>query len=350
MKKTVLLKDNSYDIQIENSFEALSLPHQNILIISDSNVAPLYANELKQQLEKKKAKVSISVFPAGESHKNLKTIEQLYQDCCNAKLDRKSCIVALGGGVTGDMAGFAAATFLRGIDYIQVPTSLLAQADSSVGGKTGVDFSGGKNLIGAFWQPKLVYMNLATLHSLPEKEFHAGMAEIIKHGLIRNKGLYQFLSEQKDGIKARDYLTVSKMMAENCMVKAEVVTIDEKEAGMRAILNFGHTIGHAVESAMNFQLLHGECVAIGMAASMEISCLRGMLTPQQRNEAMGLLEYFSLPTTCHCGKDAILEEMKKDKKRENGIQKFILLDGIGSCKIVTDITQTELNQALEYIQ
>ena len=144
MKKTVLLKDNSYDIQIENSFEALSLPHQNILIISDSNVAPLYANELKQQLEKKKAKVSISVFPAGESHKNLKTIEQLYQDCCNAKLDRKSCIVALGGGVTGDMAGFAAATFLRGIDYIQVPTSLLAQADSSVGGKTGVDFSGGK--------------------------------------------------------------------------------------------------------------------------------------------------------------------------------------------------------------
>lgn len=348
MDRFVDVKEGYY-IHIEEGFDKLQAEYKRIMIITDSNVCNYHLHNLKKQLEKGCDNVHCAVFEAGEGSKNLATVEKLYAQCAAAGLDRKSCIVALGGGVAGDMAGFVAATYMRGIDYVQVPTSLLAMADSSVGGKTGVDFGGGKNLIGAFWQPKQVYINTKVLDTLPEREFYAGMAEIIKHSFIKDKNLYDFLVQNKERIVKREHEAVSEMLARNSMIKAEVVSCDEREGGLRAILNYGHTIGHAIESAAGFSLLHGECVALGMVAAAGIALKRGRISKGEFNDMKALIEFFRLPTSTSADKAEVNSFAAKDKKRENGIQKFVLLCGIGSCEIVDDITPDEWDAAVNEV-
>ena len=268
----------AYDIVLRDSFadlldqmEFLEIEKKKVCIVTESNVAPIYLKEVCELITSKASKTITFSFEAGEKHKQLKTIEALYEELIINHFDRQDLLIALGGGVVGDMTGYAAATYLRGIDFVQVPTTLLSQVDSSIGGKTGVDFLQYKNMVGAFHQPKLVYINTTTLKSLPEREYFSGMGEVIKHGLIKDAAYYEWLKAHKEAILSRDTQTVIDMIAVSCHIKKEVVENDPEEAGERALLNFGHTLGHAVEKLMNFTMLHGECVAVGMHAAAWLS-------------------------------------------------------------------------------
>ena len=265
-----------YNIVIEQSFDKLAeefdklgVTGRKLCIVSDSNVAPLYAKYVEDQLSKTGNKVFTYVFEAGEANKNLDTVEDVYEFLIKNHFDRKDMLVALGGGVVGDLTGFTAATYLRGISFIQVPTSLLAQVDSSIGGKTGVDFRAYKNMVGAFYQPKLVYMNISVLKSLSDRLFNSGFGEIIKHGLIKDAAYYKWLRDNISNIKNRNSDALEQMIYVSCNIKREVVEKDPKEKGDRALLNFGHTLGHAIEKLMNFKLYHGECVTLGMIAALK---------------------------------------------------------------------------------
>ena len=263
-----------YNIVIEQSFDKLAeefdklgVTGRKLCIVSDSNVAPLYAKHIEEQLLKTGNKVFTFVFEAGEANKNLDTVEDVYEFLIKNHFDRKDMLVALGGGVVGDLTGFTAATYLRGISFIQVPTSLLAQVDSSIGGKTGVDFRAYKNMVGAFYQPKLVYMNISVLKSLSDRLFNSGFGEIIKHGLIKDAAYYEWLRDNISNIKSRNSDALEQMIYVSCNIKREVVEKDPKEKGDRALLNYGHTLGHAIEKLMDFKLYHGECVTLGMIAA-----------------------------------------------------------------------------------
>ena len=267
-----------YNIVIEQSFDKLAeefdklgVTGRKLCIVSDSNVAPLYAKYVEDQLSKTGNKIFTYVFEAGEANKNLDTVEDVYEFLIKNHFDRKDMLVALGGGVVGDLTGFTAATYLRGISFIQVPTSLLAQVDSSIGGKTGVDFRAYKNMVGAFYQPKLVYMNISVLKSLSDRLFNSGFGEIIKHGLIKDAAYYKWLRDNISNIKSRDLDALEQMIYVSCNIKREVVEKDPKEKGDRALLNYGHTLGHAIEKLMDFKLYHGECVTLGMIAALRIS-------------------------------------------------------------------------------
>ena len=271
-----------YNIVIEQSFDKLAeefdklgVTGRKLCIVSDSNVAPLYAKHIEEQLLKTGNKVFTFVFEAGEANKNLDTVEDVYEFLIKNHFDRKDMLVALGGGVVGDLTGFTAATYLRGISFIQVPTSLLAQVDSSIGGKTGVDFRAYKNMVGAFYQPKLVYMNISVLKSLSDRLFNSGFGEIIKHGLIKDAAYYEWLRDNISNIKSRNSDALEQMIYVSCNIKREVVEKDPKEKGDRALLNYGHTLGHAIEKLMDFKLYHGECVTLGMIAALRISVNRG---------------------------------------------------------------------------
>ena len=260
-----------YNIVIEQSFDKLAeefdklgVTGRKLCIVSDSNVAPLYAKHIEEQLLKTGNKVFTFVFEAGEANKNLDTVEDVYEFLIKNHFDRKDMLVALGGGVVGDLTGFTAATYLRGISFIQVPTSLLAQVDSSIGGKTGVDFRAYKNMVGAFYQPKLVYMNISVLKSLSDRLFNSGFGEIIKHGLIKDAAYYEWLRDNISNIKSRNSDALEQMIYVSCNIKREVVEKDPKEKGDRALLNYGHTLGHAIEKLMDFKLYHGECVTLGL--------------------------------------------------------------------------------------
>ena len=259
-------------------------------------------------------------------------------------------IVALGGGVVGDMAGFAAAIFMRGIRFVQVPTTLLSQSDSSVGGKTGIDFLGGKNILGAFHQPKLVYINISTLKTLDKRQFISGMGEVIKHGIIRDKDFFEFLRDNSELIKALNPYMLIKLARINCSIKAAVVETDEKENGLRAILNFGHTIGHAVESAFDFKMTHGECVGLGMIGAAYISYKRGLTTERELTAIEDVLSLYDFKTKAVLPPaDEVYSFMQKDKKKADGILKFILPKGIGEVVLVKDVTKDEIYSAIEYI-
>ena len=244
--------------------------------------------------------------------------------------DRNDLLIALGGGVTGDLTGYAAATYLRGIRFIQIPTSLLAQVDSSIGGKTGVDFDQYKNMVGAFHQPKLVYINLSTLQTLTKREFLSGMGEIIKHGLIKDLDYYNWLKEHIDQVKALDYDALEYMISVSCNIKRCVVENDVNEKGERSLLNFGHTLGHAIEKLMNFQLLHGECVSIGMVLACDLSQEKGLIRNEDTLDVIETLKAYELPVSFK-GLDpkVIAETTLTDKKMDAGKVKFILLEGLG---------------------
>ncbi len=353
----VNLGENSYDIKFTASFKDLpeamaeiNSPNK-LLIVTDTNVVELYADEVKSVLENAGYDVAVYAFPAGEENKGMESILGICNACIENKLDRKSMIVALGGGVVGDMAGFAAAIYMRGIRFVQIPTTLLSQSDSSVGGKTGIDFAQSKNILGAFHQPKLVYMNVATLKTLPKEQFVSGMGEVIKHGVIRNSEFFEYLCANADKIKGLDNDVLIYMAKVNCSIKADVVEQDEKESGLRAILNFGHTIGHAVESAYGFLKTHGECVGIGMVAAGHIAMERGMITSEQLESIEEILSLYNFNIhTDIADNDTIWEFMQKDKKKLEGKLKFVLPVSIGEVVQTTDVTSEEVYRALDYIR
>lgn len=346
-----------YEIVTEDSFAALSrefkilgVEQKKLCIVTDTNVAPLYLDEVRTQAGQCGAQTDVFMFEAGEENKTLDTVRDLYEFLIQNKYDRKDLLIALGGGVTGDLCGYAAATYLRGIDFVQLPTTLLAQVDSSIGGKTGVDFDSYKNMVGAFHMPRLVYINSGTLLSLPEEQFVSGMGEVVKHGLIKDKAYYDWLWEHREAILARDLSVCREMVRMSDEIKRQIVETDPKEQGERALLNFGHTLGHAIEKTMDFQLLHGHCVAIGSLASAYLSVLRGFLTSPEYEEMKRRFAAFGLPVTLtDVDADTIIRASKNDKKMEAGKIKFILLQGIGQACVDASVTDEEMKLALSAV-
>ncbi len=349
--------DFHYPICFEENFSNLAqaireegLMDRKICIVTDSNVGPLYESAVEEALRKVSSDISVFTFEAGEKNKNLDTVSSLYQELIQNGLDRKSLLVALGGGVVGDLTGFGAATYLRGIDFIQIPTTLLAQVDSSVGGKTGVDFQQYKNMVGAFHQPRLVYMNLNTLTTLPAEQFACGMGEILKTGLICDGEFFRFVCREQESIKALDMKLIAAMVRRCCEIKAGVVERDPKEQGERALLNLGHTVGHAVEKLKNFTLLHGQCVGAGLVAAAYLSMKRGLLNEQEYQEICRGCADYDLPI--HVDgliPQDVLAATKKDKKMEQGHIKFILMDGIGKSFIDKTVTDAEMLSCIQEI-
>lgn len=350
-------KKPCYHIILENDFgrlsdemKALGTEKKRICIVTDSHVEALYAEDLKKILESVCVSVELFAFPAGEESKTLDTVRELYRFLIQKQFDRKDMLVALGGGVVGDLTGFCAATFLRGIDFVQIPTTLLAQVDSSIGGKTGVDFDQYKNMVGAFKMPRLVYMNISTLTTLDERQFASGFAEVMKHGLIRDGAYYEWMISNLYEIDERRPEVLEEMVFRSCQIKKAVVEKDPTEMGERALLNFGHTIGHAIEKQMNFSLMHGECVALGCVAAAFISWKRGLLSMEEYYEVRDMFVPFGLPISIQ-GIDSrdILALTKSDKKMEQGKIKFILLKKIGKAIIDSTVTEEEILAGIEEI-
>lgn len=350
--------DFTYPITFYRDFGSLSREAEDLenhgkklCIVTDSHVAPLYLEQVKRELEKTGREVCSYILPAGEENKNLEEIQGIYEFLIQKHFDRKDLLAALGGGVVGDMTGFAAATYLRGIDFIQIPTTLLAQVDSSIGGKTGVDFKQYKNMVGAFHQPLLVYMNVSTLKTLPDTEFACGMGEVVKHGLIRSREYSQWLTQHREEILNREEEACREMIYQSCLIKKTVVENDPTEKGERAVLNMGHTVGHAVEKLKDFTMAHGQCVAVGCMASAYISRNRGLISEDEYQETAGQLKAFGLPL-CVEGLTAqdILEATKSDKKMERGRIKFVLMEKPGWAVVDTTVTDQELSQAIESIR
>ncbi len=349
-------KKPCYDIVFTQSFDglwdelqALGCGDKRLCIVTDSKVDELYGAAVLNLLEGKCLKAVKYVFPNGEENKTPDTVA-VYRFLIEEGFDRKDMLVALGGGVVGDLTGFAAATYLRGIDFIQVPTTLLSQADSSIGGKTGVDLDGYKNMVGAFKMPRLVYMNLATLSTLDDRQFFSGFAEIMKHGLIKDSIFYEWLIENMYEICERDLNVLQEMLLRSCNVKKLVVEKDPTEQGDRALLNFGHTIGHAIEKYKNFQLYHGECVALGCVAAAYISWKREMISMEEYYEIRDMFVPFNLPISIYdIDPGEIVKLTKSDKKMEAGKIKFILLKKIGKAVIDRTVTEEEILAAVNEI-
>lgn len=306
-----------------------------IHIVSDSTVAPLYLQKLEQQFT---LPVTHTIIPAGEEHKRLATVEGIYHDLLASGMTRKDLIVALGGGVVGDITGFAAATFLRGVSLCQIPTTLLAQVDSSVGGKTGVDMPEGKNLVGAFYQPRLVLIDPSVLTTLPEQTFADGMAEVVKYGYISNRDIL-------DMVSAPDYKqNIESIICECVKIKRDVVTIDEHDTGLRMILNFGHTIGHAAEKLGNYvDLTHGQAVAVGMVAAMRLSAFLG--NKDLTGRLIEILKHIGLPTELKYDREDIYRSLLSDKKKFGATVNFILVREPGRA----EITPIDAEKLHEYV-
>ena len=281
---------------------------------------------------------------------NLSEIESIYEALIERHFDRHDLLVALGGGVVGDMCGFTAATYLRGISFVQVPTTLLAQTDSSVGGKTGVDFKGIKNMVGAFYMPKLVYINVSVLKSLDGRQYASGFAEVMKHGLIKDQNFYTWLIENMYEITDREQDVLLEMVEKSCDIKRAVVEKDPTEKKDRALLNFGHTLGHAIEKAKNFEMMHGECVALGCVAAAFISWKRELISMEEYYEIRDMFVPFGLPISVEdIDKNEVLELTKSDKKADSDKVKFILLKSIGKAFIDDTVTRDEMDKALDEI-
>ncbi|OGV48248.1 MAG: 3-dehydroquinate synthase [Lentisphaerae bacterium GWF2_52_8] len=351
----VALSERSYDIIVQPGVFPKAEKHlrpmlegRKCLIVSDSNVYSIYADRVVAMLADAGAIVYSSVFQAGEESKTLDTVKGIYHKALTAGLDRKSLILALGGGVSGDIAGFAAATFMRGIDFIQVPTTLLAMVDSSVGGKTGVDLPEGKNLIGAFWQPRLVLIDPKFLRTLPERERRCGLAEIVKTAVILDEKLFKLLEDNAAKLEKLDIPLYCRIVARCCELKGQVVAADERETtGLRAILNYGHSFGHAVETLSKYSLAHGEAVSIGMCMAADLSAKLGLLSKAELLRQDKLLKSFSLPTrVAQIAPEAILDSMRGDKKSENAKLRLVLPDRIGHASVHRDIDEKSVLEAI----
>jgi 3-dehydroquinate synthase len=348
----VPLKDRSYAIKIGPDLlnqlgpEAARLEiGQRCALFTDTNVGPKFARRALRSLREAGIDAFQVTVKAGESSKSLSQVEACYEQLAKHRLDRRSFIVALGGGVIGDLAGYVAATWLRGVPFVQVPTTLLAQVDSSVGGKTGVNLKAGKNLVGAFHQPRLVLCDLDTLGTLPDREFRSGLAEVIKYGVIYDAGLFALLERRMSLLLARDQQILSKVVARCCTIKAAVVGQDETETGLRAILNFGHTVGHAIEAISSYgRFLHGEAISIGQVAAAKLSQALEEFPDDDTSRLVTLLERAGLPVQLKLpasSRHRLFEAMKLDKKSSGGQVKFVLAKRIGKvehgCRVAPDL-------------
>ncbi len=318
-------------------------------VISNTTVAPLYLEKLQAALQALDVDVIPVILPDGEAYKNAETMGLIYDALLSSRCERNTPLIALGGGVVGDMTGFAAATYLRGVPFIQIPTTLLAQVDSSVGGKTGINHPQGKNMIGAFYQPQLVLADISTLNTLPDKELSAGIAEVIKYGLIRDLPFFEWLEQNMERLVARDPDALEYAIARSCRNKAEVVAADEHEKGERALLNLGHTFGHAIEAGMGYGAwLHGEAVAAGTMLAADLSQRLGWLREEDVVRIRKLHERAALPVVApSLGTEKYLRLMGLDKKVAGGKIRFILLKAIGQAVMSGDVPENLLHQTLE---
>lgn len=333
--------DSSYEILIERGLLRripADLKRQKYgnkyAIVTDKIVERIYGKEMLHNLQAKGINSCLISFEGGEKSKNLRTVEKLLDKMLSNGLDRKSCVIALGGGVVGDIAGFAAASYMRGIPFVQVPTTLLAMVDSSTGGKVGVDLRNGKNSCGAFWQPKRVYVDLAALESLPKREIINGMSEVVKSAIIKDAKLFKYIEENAERILKPDLKVMENVIARSCNIKAFVVERDEYEENLRKIVNYGHTIGHAIEVLTNYRkYTHGEAIAIGMAVEADIARRLGYLKKEEAQRQNNLLRRIGLNTALpRIDEKKILNELRKDKKAVGGRAQFVLPERIGKMK------------------
>ena len=350
----VELGERSYPVYIgrdllsDSSLLAQHIAGSQVVIVSNEVVAPLYVDRVRAALGER-ALVTEIVLPDGEQHKSLDTLASIFDRVMADRHSRNTTFIAVGGGVVGDITGFAAACYQRGVNFIQVPTTLLAQVDSSVGGKTAVNHPRGKNMIGAFYQPQAVLIDINTLHTLPPREFSAGLAEVVKYGLISDEPFYRWLQEHMPRLLAREEAALAEAIERSCANKAQVVAADEREGGIRAILNLGHTFGHAIETGQGYgQWLHGEAVATGMLLALELSARRGWIAVSEVEDFRALLRDMHLPVSVPEDMDAamFLDLMAHDKKVIDGRLRLILLEAIGAACIVDDVTEAELRALL----
>lgn len=360
MSKEIIVNLNRkpiYSVFIENDFNNLSeklsglgYEGKKCCIITDSNVEPLYMDSVSKELKKVFASAVSFTFEAGEKSKNMDTVMEIEEFLRQNSFGRKDVLIALGGGVTGDMCGFAASIYMRGIDFVQIPTSLLADVDSSIGGKTAVDFKGYKNLLGAFYMPKLVYINTKTLETLPAREYYSGMAEVMKYGLIMDASFYEWLLDKMYEIHDKDDAILEEMIEHCVKCKQRIVEKDPYEQGDRALLNFGHTLGHAIEKHKNFELLHGECVALGCVCAAYISWKKDRLSMDEYYEIRDMFVPFNLPISIdNIDPAKVIEYVGLDKKNDNKVIKFILLKKVGKAVIDTSVTEEEMLAAINEI-
>jgi 3-dehydroquinate synthase len=351
----VELADRSYPIHIGRNLlsdASLILPYlkrKNVAIVTNTTVAPLYLDKLRDSLQAAGVTVIAIILPDGEAYKNSATLNTIYDALLQNRCERSTTLIALGGGVIGDLTGYAAATYLRGVPFIQIPTTLLSQVDSSVGGKTGINHPLGKNMIGAFYQPQLVLADIDTLQTLPAREFSAGMAEVIKYGLIRDAAFFDWLEINMASLMRLDEAALSYAIFRSCQNKAEVVAKDEHEQGDRALLNLGHTFGHAIENAMGYGVwLHGEAVAAGSMMAADLSQRMGWLTTAEVTRIQKSFEAAHLPITPpNLGVARYLDLMGLDKKVENGKIRLILQQGIGKAVITSNYDAEKLKETLQ---
>ncbi|MCR4807879.1 MAG: 3-dehydroquinate synthase [Lachnospiraceae bacterium] len=355
---TVSVRGNDpYDVVIESDFAGLGKrllelfgAERKLCVIADKNVSEIYGDELVALLKNDHKDVDIISLELGETHKTIETAQKCYSFMIERKYGRKDVVIALGGGICGDLAGFVAATYMRGIAFVQVPTTLLSMVDSSSGGKTGVNFEDYKNMIGAFKMPSLVYINTSTLKTLNDREYASGMAEILKAGLIRDGIFYEWLINNFMEINDREDEYVREMIAKSVNIKKMYVEKDPFEQGERAILNLGHTVGHALEKYTDFKYSHGECVALGTVAAAYLSYKRDCLTMEEYYEIRDMFVPFSLPISLeNIDIDRVLEYMRSDKKNVSGKIRFILLKKIGKGIICEEVTDDELREAIGQI-
>ncbi len=352
---TVELGDRAYPIHIGTGLleqGELLRPHlaqKRVAIVTNTTVAPLYLDKLTRTLQQLEVNVLPIVLPDGEAYKNSDTLNRIYDALLQHRCERKTTLIALGGGVIGDLTGYAAATYLRGVPFIQVPTTLLAQVDSSVGGKTGINHPLGKNMIGAFYQPQVVMADTATLDTLPDRELSAGLAEVIKYGLIRDLPFFEWLEAHIDRLLARDQEALAYAIQRSCQNKAEIVAADEREGGVRALLNLGHTFGHAIEAGMGYgNWLHGEAVAGGTVLAADLSQRMGWLGEADVARVRSLFQRARLPDHApDLGVADYLDYMGLDKKVEGGKIRFVLLKRIGEGVVTADAPADKLAETLK---
>jgi len=354
-KVRVDLGEKSYDIVIGYDIEQVIIDFvkaagysKQALLITDTNVGPLYGKKVGELLHEAGLESTLVQIPAGETAKNLKVANDVFTRAIELGLDRKSPIFALGGGVVGDLAGFVAATYMRGVPFIQLPTSLLAQVDSSVGGKVAVNHELGKNLIGAFYQPQAVFMELNCMKTLPRREIYTGLGEIIKYGIIYDETFFAFLEKNQEQVLALEPEALVHMIARSCEIKAAVVSQDEKEAGLRRILNFGHTIGHAIEKETGYvRYNHGEAVATGMMGAAYISRALGLIDDRDLGRVQQLVKTYNLPLQAGgVSVDAMYGDIFHDKKTVGGKVNWVLMEGIGQVVCKNDVPEQVVREAM----
>ncbi|MEJ2683469.1 MAG: 3-dehydroquinate synthase [Candidatus Sulfobium sp.] len=355
-KIRVDLGDRSYNIAIDSgmlaeigrALEKFEFGGR-LALVSNPTVYGFYGKVVSGSIRASGFELTEIIIPDGEEYKSLPWVEKIYGELLKARLDRKSALVALGGGVIGDITGFAASTYMRGVDFVQVPTTLLAQVDSSVGGKTGVNHPLGKNMIGSFWQPRLVWADTGTLKTLPGRQYLAGIAEVIKYGVIWDEEFFSFLAENREKILGLDDVAVAHIVKRSCEIKADVVSRDERESGLRAILNYGHTIGHAIETASGYgKHLHGEAVAIGMCLEARLARAKGLISAEQTDRIEALVRSYGLPFELPAETDpaVLFSSMKLDKKAVAGELRFVLPEEIGKVRIEGGISREDIERIM----